>query len=107
MDAKIKDAVDNNVLSVLSLVHLGKRIEGLKALIYVSTAYSHCTRYLIEEKQYPSPVEPQLLINMVNTLDTETMDKMTLGSVQCFHVKKSITRISFSDTQATTFIRFK
>lgn len=86
MDAKLKDAVDNNVLSVLSLVHLGKRMEELKALIYVSTAYSHCTRYLIEEKQYPSPVEPQLLINMVNMLDTETLEKITLGSVQSIEI---------------------
>lgn len=79
MDAALKDSVDCNVSSVESLVHLCKKMKDLKALIYVSTAYSNCTRYLIEEKMYEPPIKPKLLIGLVRDLDADTLQEITPG----------------------------
>ncbi|KAG5869973.1 hypothetical protein JTB14_027913 [Gonioctena quinquepunctata] len=65
-----------NVRPVRDLLHLAHQISELKSFIYVSTAYSNCTKKVIEETIYPPSIDYEALICMSESLSEENMDKL-------------------------------
>lgn len=46
--------------------------------VYVSTAYSNCTRQYIEEKFYPVPMNPDIMIKLMEQIEnTDRLDVIT------------------------------
>ena len=54
-----------NILVVRKMLQLARRMTRLQVFVHVSTAYANCDRDVIEEVVYPSPVEPQRVIDIV------------------------------------------
>lgn len=50
---------------------------SLQAFVHVSTAYCNCDRNNVEELVYPPTLQPQKLIDAVEWMDEEMMDKLT------------------------------
>lgn len=53
-----------NVRGTREIITLVKEIKNLLVFAYISTAYSHSPRNVIEEKFYPSPVDPDQMIRV-------------------------------------------
>ncbi|XP_026322669.1 putative fatty acyl-CoA reductase CG5065 [Hyposmocoma kahamanoa] len=62
-----------NVQGTATLLELAADMPLLKALVYVSTAYSNAPRAHIEERVYPPPYDPDGLIRCAKMLPQETM----------------------------------
>uniref|UniRef100_A0A336LKJ3 Fatty acyl-CoA reductase n=1 Tax=Culicoides sonorensis TaxID=179676 RepID=A0A336LKJ3_CULSO len=71
-DQVIKTAVETNVRGTRELCRLAEKIRNLMAIVYVSTAYSHCPKRDIEEKFYDAPSNPDNMIGLVENLDDES-----------------------------------
>ena len=54
-----------NIVPVRKMLQFAKDIHHLEVFVHISTAYSNCDKQRIEEVIYPSPVEPQKIIDMV------------------------------------------
>ncbi|XP_062512812.1 putative fatty acyl-CoA reductase CG5065 [Corticium candelabrum] len=65
-DEPLKLSVKMNVVGVKQLIALCHRMTNLKALIHISTAYSHCDRSQIDETIYPPSLPPDKLIETLN-----------------------------------------
>ncbi|KAK9872053.1 hypothetical protein WA026_015303 [Henosepilachna vigintioctopunctata] len=76
-DEHLRLAAYINVRSVKDLLRMAKTMPQLKAIVHVSTAYSHCTRNEIKEEFYPPPITAENLLNVVDSLDDETITKIT------------------------------
>lgn len=48
---------------------VSKQFEKLEAFVYVSSIYANCDHSYIEEKIYPSHVEPQKILNILEFVD--------------------------------------
>ena len=72
----LKTAVKNNVVSVNNLIELASRLDHLKALVHVSTAYSNCDRQMVEEVFYESPIEAERLIEMAHWMEGELFERI-------------------------------
>ncbi|XP_072379073.1 fatty acyl-CoA reductase wat-like [Diabrotica undecimpunctata] len=78
-DEKIRTATYINIRAVRDLIKITKEMKHLKAFLHCSTAYSNCIHPVIEEKFYDPPVDPETLINLVDTLDENTLLAITPG----------------------------
>lgn len=79
MDAKLKNAVYTNIRGLNELIELCHEIRNLKSMIYVSTTYSNCTQYDIEERFYDAPIEPEMLLKLTDQLQDKVLDSITPG----------------------------
>ncbi|KRT82852.1 dehydrogenase, partial [Oryctes borbonicus] len=81
-DEKLKLSVTINVLGTQRLVELCKRMTNLQALVHVSTAYCNCDRRIVKEKIYPpASIGPDQITSLVNILDEQMVDSLTLQLV--------------------------
>lgn len=76
-DEHIKKAVNINIRATKDVLTLSKNIKNLKSVIHVSTAYSNCIHMCIEEKFYEPTIEPDKLINLVETMDDSLLEDIT------------------------------
>ncbi|KAK9879060.1 hypothetical protein WA026_003875 [Henosepilachna vigintioctopunctata] len=76
-DQMIREATYANVRSVKHLIEFSKEARGLQSFLYISTAYSHCPQELIKEEFYQPPIQHNALIQLVDILDRETLEKIT------------------------------
>ncbi|CAH0548643.1 unnamed protein product [Brassicogethes aeneus] len=76
-DEKIKQAAHINVRSIRDLFVIAKQMKQLKALLYVSTAFSNCIRKDIDEIFYEPPITGEKLLTLVDCLDDEKLDLIT------------------------------
>lgn len=98
-DEKLKLSVTINMLGTQRLIELCKRMTNLQALVsifsfemfhiysflfffwqvHVSTAYCNCDRKIVQEKIYPpSSMTPDQITSLVNILDEQMVDSLTL-----------------------------
>jgi fatty acyl-CoA reductase len=54
-----------NVLGLRQTLNLVKQFKNLEAFVYVSSIYANGNKKFIEEKVYPSSVEPQKILNLL------------------------------------------
>ena len=62
---RFSPTVQMNVLVIRKMLQLARRMTRLQVFVHVSTAYANCDRDVIEEVVYPSSVEPQRVIDIV------------------------------------------
>lgn len=60
-----------NILSTKKVIDLCKQMPKLEAFVHVSTAYSNCHRKTVDERVYPSPVEPDNIIQFSSWISDE------------------------------------
>ncbi|CAG7727529.1 unnamed protein product, partial [Allacma fusca] len=75
-DLTLKDAVRSNVTGTKNVIHFARRVKNLKSFVHVSTAFSNCYSKNIEERVYPTKIDPLNVVNM-----TEWMPQDVLQSV--------------------------
>ncbi|XP_065204446.1 fatty acyl-CoA reductase wat-like isoform X1 [Planococcus citri] len=68
-DEILKLAVIINVIGTRQVLKLAKRAKNLKAMMYISTAYSFCPHSEIEEKFYDMPADYIDVINKVTKMN--------------------------------------
>lgn len=97
-DETLRHLILCNIRGTRELLRLSERIRQLEVFLHISTAYSHCTRKDIDEKFYESPVEPNQLIRIMETLngDNEEIleiitDRFTSPSPNTYTFTKGIT----------------
>lgn len=76
-DETLKVAVAVNISSTKEIIDLAKNCRKLESVVYVSTAFSHCPRKRIEERFYPTPVDPLKLINIMNNTPENDLPEVT------------------------------
>ncbi|XP_046837277.1 fatty acyl-CoA reductase wat-like isoform X1 [Vespa crabro] len=74
---KIKLATAINVRSLKDLINLSKNMPKLKSFVHVSSIYANCMQSLIEEKFYEPPMDPDKLINLVESINEKLLDEIT------------------------------
>lgn len=66
------DLVRSNVRGTKEILEISRHIEHLETFAFISTAYSHCPRDLIEEKFYDAPMDPEFWLRMLDHCSTPT-----------------------------------
>uniref|UniRef100_A0A2A4JYT4 Fatty acyl-CoA reductase n=1 Tax=Heliothis virescens TaxID=7102 RepID=A0A2A4JYT4_HELVI len=82
-DEPLQQAGLINVRGTWEVMELGRRCKNLKLLNHISTAFAHATESRIatdvEEKFYPSPVDPQIFLQMIESMDESRINDITPG----------------------------
>ncbi|XP_053971914.1 putative fatty acyl-CoA reductase CG5065 [Hylaeus volcanicus] len=73
----LKEAILINTLGTMNVVNLVKQMSRLDSFVHVSTCYSQCTEPVLEERYYPCPVQPEVLIDTVRNLPDDLLLAMT------------------------------
>lgn len=60
----LNDAIKVNVLGCEKVVNLAKGMKNLKSFVHVSTLFSNCSGYNVDEKIYPSQLSYQKFIEI-------------------------------------------
>ncbi|KAK7595541.1 hypothetical protein V9T40_013366 [Parthenolecanium corni] len=58
-------AIKVNIMGTREVIKVARDVKSLKALLYVSTAYSFCNHIDVGEKLYPMHIEPEAMIELV------------------------------------------
>ncbi|XP_031330549.1 putative fatty acyl-CoA reductase CG5065 [Photinus pyralis] len=69
----LRDAVLLNTLGTKRVAEFCKNIQNLKSFVHVSTAYSNADRSDVEEVVYTPAIDPQSIINCMETLPPEVI----------------------------------
>ncbi|XP_045457888.1 fatty acyl-CoA reductase wat-like [Melitaea cinxia] len=76
----VKTATLINVRGAREVLKLAKICKNLRSLVHLSTAYSHATRSrvgkMVEDDFYGSPISPDILIELAETMDKELLAAM-------------------------------
>ncbi|XP_078050394.1 putative fatty acyl-CoA reductase CG5065 [Augochlora pura] len=76
-DLTLKEAVRINTQGTMNVLKLAKQMTSLDSFVHVSTAYCHCHEPELEERNYPVPVQPEVMIDTVNNLSEDVLVSMT------------------------------
>nr|XP_022905980.1 fatty acyl-CoA reductase wat-like [Onthophagus taurus] len=76
-DENLQKATYINVRSTRDLLILAEKAENLESFVYVSTAFSNCTKQTIDEKFYQPLITSENLLKLVDCLDLETLKQIT------------------------------
>ncbi|KAL6420856.1 hypothetical protein ACFW04_014381 [Cataglyphis niger] len=77
LEAKLKDAVEINLIGTKRILNLTKEMKHLKAFVHLSTAFCHIDQKELDERIYDSPNDPQDIIRLVQWLDEDIIDLIT------------------------------
>ncbi|XP_047514035.1 fatty acyl-CoA reductase wat-like [Pieris napi] len=83
-DETLSKAVRINTRGTKEMLKLARCCKYLKAFVYISTAYCNLSQQPIEEKFYDFPLTSDLLIDVVECLDSKTVDDITPGLIGMF-----------------------
>ncbi|XP_052871515.1 fatty acyl-CoA reductase wat-like [Anopheles cruzii] len=73
----VKNAIATNVGGTQKVLALARRMSRLKAVVHVSTLYSHCDRTTIEERVHQDgQLNPATVLQLSSTLSAEEMDQL-------------------------------
>jgi len=76
-EASLKTTVEVNVLGTKNIVELCKKMDKLKALVHVSSAYANANRKAADEVLYPPPEDVTKVVELVQTLSPPHLDEIT------------------------------
>ncbi|XP_013176093.1 PREDICTED: fatty acyl-CoA reductase 1-like [Papilio xuthus] len=78
-DGELKQAIFTNVRGTREVLRLGKSCKNLRALVHVSTAFTHAKESrrgcVVSERFYESPGDPDAIINIAESLDLEKLEE--------------------------------
>lgn len=77
LEAKLKDAVEQNTAGTARVIEVARKIKNLKAFIHLSTAFCSADIDVFEEKVYPSPDNPWDVIEVTKWMNDEALVKAT------------------------------
>uniref|UniRef100_A0A336M7X6 Fatty acyl-CoA reductase n=1 Tax=Culicoides sonorensis TaxID=179676 RepID=A0A336M7X6_CULSO len=75
-DDPLKKAILINVCATKALLDFAKTLQHLEVFMHVSTAYSNCDRFEIDEKLYPASVDWRYAIKISEQFDEEILDAL-------------------------------
>lgn len=75
-DEPLKQSIAINISGTRNLVQVCRKIHHLAALVHVSTAYANCDRDEIDEHIYPVDMDPDIMMQMAEWLDLDTIQEM-------------------------------
>ncbi|XP_055327144.1 fatty acyl-CoA reductase wat-like isoform X1 [Sitodiplosis mosellana] len=64
------ELVQSNVRGTRDVLEIAKKMKRLEVFSYISTAYSHCPRDIVEEKFYDPPMEPEFWLKVLDRCKT-------------------------------------
>ncbi|KAI5631109.1 male sterility protein domain-containing protein [Phthorimaea operculella] len=76
-DEELKQAVEQNVRSVMRVMDICDRLPHMEAFVHVSTAYSNCEQDHIEERIYPPPAPLDQLLALVDSAPPKLLTEIT------------------------------
>lgn len=76
-DKPLLEMIEVNMKGTLALLNISKKMKKLNNFIYISTAFSHCPRSTIDEEFYQPPIDPDVMLKLLNHLDTRNIDILT------------------------------
>ncbi|CEF59512.1 Male sterility, NAD-binding domain and NAD(P)-binding domain and Fatty acyl-CoA reductase family-containing protein [Strongyloides ratti] len=76
-DDILRVSLTMNLIGTHKLVEICRNMKNLKSLVHVSTAYANCHLNETTEEVYPSPVDPQQLINALSWMDDDMLEMVT------------------------------
>lgn len=77
LEAKLKDAIDQNTAGTARVLDVAKKIKNLKAFVHLSTAFCSADIDVFEEKVYPSPDNPRDVIEVAKWMKDDALEKAT------------------------------
>ncbi|KAF9424208.1 hypothetical protein HW555_000601 [Spodoptera exigua] len=85
-DETLKTATFINVRGTRELLNIGKACKKLRSFVYVSTAFTHARAdrvdQTISEKFYPSPISPETMIGIAETMDEGKIYNITSSLIK-------------------------
>ncbi|XP_037955085.1 putative fatty acyl-CoA reductase CG5065 [Teleopsis dalmanni] len=76
-DQPLRPMIQMNVAGTLKLLKLALKMPNLKVLLHVSTSYCQCNESVLEERAYAAPQNPFEIMNMIDTMDDQSLAKIT------------------------------
>ncbi|KAJ9586757.1 hypothetical protein L9F63_019656, partial [Diploptera punctata] len=76
-DDEIWTAVNANVRSTKTMLDIAKQMSNLKAFVHISTTFAHCCQREIDEKFYETPYTWIELLQLVDSLDHNSLHGLT------------------------------
>lgn len=73
-DKTLQQLCLSNVRGTREIITLVKEMKNLLVFAYISTAYSHSPREVIEEKFYPAPIDPDQMIRVAEYYSEQSTD---------------------------------
>lgn len=73
-DESLKESIETNVRGTRDILMLAEEIKHLKVFVYVSTAFANCIRPNVDEKFYRTHIDPDFMINMVESLQPKDFE---------------------------------
>jgi len=76
-DLTLKEAVNFNLNGTCNVLRLSEKMKNLQVFVHVSTTYCHCKENVLEERYYSANENPYGILEMVKTLNDETLEYIT------------------------------
>ncbi|XP_075988819.1 fatty acyl-CoA reductase wat-like isoform X2 [Anticarsia gemmatalis] len=84
-DAPLRSTILTNVRGTREIISLAKQCKKLRSFLYISTAFSHATisseGQEILEQFYPCPVDPDLMVKFVESVDEDRLNSLQRGLI--------------------------
>lgn len=80
--ASLKPTVFINLLGTRRVMELSQEIKNLSAMVHISSAFVNSFLLETEEKLYPSPDDPEKIIELAKTKEDKELDAMTPGIIK-------------------------
>jgi alcohol-forming fatty acyl-CoA reductase len=77
LDQDLKTSLLTNVYGLRNTLNFAKKINNLEAFVHVSSIYANSNRPFIEERIYPSNIEPQKILNLLEWMEDEWIQLAT------------------------------
>lgn len=72
-DECLRDCITINVKGTQELLNMSEKMSHLKSFVYVSTAFAQIHQKVVEEKFYPAPVDPEVMIKALDLFESDEM----------------------------------
>uniref|UniRef100_A0A336K3G5 Fatty acyl-CoA reductase n=1 Tax=Culicoides sonorensis TaxID=179676 RepID=A0A336K3G5_CULSO len=70
-DECLRDCITINVKGTKELLQLSEKMSKLLSFVYVSTAFCQIHHKVVEEKFYPPPIDPEIMIKSLDLFESE------------------------------------
>lgn len=74
---RLKDAANMNTQGTFRVLTMAEKLTKLVAFVHCSTAYCQCDEAVLEERGYPPPHNPLLIVEMTNRMDDDFLEYIT------------------------------
>lgn len=71
---QLKTTINTNTIGTLRALQLAETMKKLKAFCYISTAFVHCYRSRLEERYYPTHLDPFEIISSTQRLSDDELN---------------------------------